>query len=64
MQYWDPIFAAIRVAVAKGVVVVEVAGNGDENFDRPEYAGTGLQKDSGAIRRRGWGTADQLLRDL
>jgi hypothetical protein len=49
MQYWDPIFAAIRVAVAKGVVVVEAAGNGDENFDRPEYAGTGLQKDSGAI---------------
>jgi hypothetical protein len=49
MQYWDPVFAAIRVAVAKGVVVVEAAGNGDENFDRPEYAGTGLQKDSGAI---------------
>ncbi len=49
MQFWDPIFAAIRVAVAKGVVVVEAAGNGDENFDRPEYAGTGLQKDSGAI---------------
>jgi subtilisin family serine protease len=49
MQYWDVIFAAIRAAVAKGVVVVEAAGNGDENFDRPEYAGTGLQKDSGAI---------------
>jgi subtilisin family serine protease len=49
MQHWDPIFAAIRAAVAKGVVVVEAAGNGDENFDRPEYAGTGLQKDSGAI---------------
>jgi subtilisin family serine protease len=49
MQYWDPIFAAIRAAVAKGVVVVEAAGNGDENFDRPEYAGTGLQRDSGAI---------------
>ncbi len=49
MQYWDPIFAAIRAAVAKGVVVVEAAGNGDENFDRPEYTGTGLQKDAGAI---------------
>jgi subtilisin family serine protease len=49
MQFWDPIFAAIRIAVAKGVVVVEAGGNGNENFDRPEYAGTGLQKDSGAI---------------
>jgi subtilisin family serine protease len=49
MQYWDPIFAAIRAAVAKGIVVVEAGGNGDENFDRPEYAGTGLQKDAGAI---------------
>jgi subtilisin family serine protease len=49
MQHWDPIFAAIRAAVAQGVVVVEAAGNGDENFDRPEYAGSGLQKDSGAI---------------
>jgi subtilisin family serine protease len=49
MQYWDPTFAAIRAAVAKGIVVVEAAGNGDENFDRPEYAGTGLQRDAGAI---------------
>ena len=49
MQFWDPVFAAIRTAVDMGIVVVEAAGNGDENFDRPEYAGTGLQKDSGAI---------------
>jgi subtilisin family serine protease len=49
MQYWDPIFLAIRAAVAKGIVVVEAAGNGDENFDRPEYAGSRLQQDAGAI---------------
>ena len=49
MQYWNAEFAAIRAAVAKGIVVVEAAGNGDEDFDRPEYAETGLQKDSGAI---------------
>src|SRR5207249_9316273 len=49
MQYWDPIFAAIRAAVAKGVVVVEAAGNGGEDFNDSAFAGTGLQKDSGAI---------------
>jgi subtilisin family serine protease len=49
MQYWDAIFSAIRAAVAKGVCVIEAAGNGDENFDLPIFNGTGLQKDSGAI---------------
>jgi hypothetical protein len=49
MQYWPDVFAAIQVAVSKGIVVVEVAGNGNANFDSPDYADTGLQKDSGAI---------------
>lgn len=49
MQYWDDTFSAIRAAVAKGVTVVEAAGNGDENFDLPIFNNTGLQKDSGAI---------------
>ncbi len=49
MQYWDPIFEAMRVAADKGIVVVEAAGNGNESFDRSEYNKTGLQKDSGAI---------------
>jgi subtilisin family serine protease len=55
MQHWPDVFAAIRAATARGIVVVEAAGNGDEDFDRPEYAGTptqpanGLQRDSGAI---------------
>lgn len=49
MQYWDDIFTAIRVATDKGIVVVEAAGNGDENFDLAVFQNTGLQKDSGAI---------------
>jgi subtilisin family serine protease len=49
MQHWPDVFTAIKIAVAKGIVVVEAAGNGDENFDRIEYANNGLQKDSGAI---------------
>jgi hypothetical protein len=49
MQYWDDVFAAIVAATAKGITVVEAAGNGNENFDLPIFAGTGLQKLSGAI---------------
>lgn len=49
MQFWPDIFAAIKVAVAKGITVVEAAGNGDENFDLAVFNGTGLQNDSGAI---------------
>ena len=49
MQYWDDVFSAIRLATDNGITVVEAAGNGNENFDRATYQGTGLQKDSGAI---------------
>jgi hypothetical protein len=49
MQFWGDVFSAIVAAVAKGITVVEAAGNGDENFDLPIFVGTGLQKDSGAI---------------
>ncbi len=49
MQYWDDVFSAIRAAVEKGICVVEAAGNGNENFELPIFANTGLQKDSGAI---------------
>jgi subtilisin family serine protease len=49
MQYWSDIFSAIVAATAKGITVVEAAGNGDENFDLPIFNNTGLQKDSGAI---------------
>src|SRR5688572_887305 len=49
MQYWGDIFSAIAAATAKGITVVEAAGNGNENFDLAVFNGTGLQKDSGAI---------------
>jgi subtilisin family serine protease len=49
MQFWGDIFSAIAAATAKGITVVEAAGNGDENFDLAIFNGTGLQKDSGAI---------------
>lgn len=49
MQYWGDIFSAIAAATAKGITVVEAAGNGDENFELAIFNDTGLQKDSGAI---------------
>lgn len=49
MQYWPDIFSAIVAATAKGITVVEAAGNGNENFNLAIYNNTGLQKDSGAI---------------
>lgn len=49
MQYWSDIFSAIVAATAKGITVVEAAGNGNENFELAVFNGTGLKKDSGAI---------------
>lgn len=49
MQYWDDTYSAIRAAVEKGIVVVEAAGNGDQNFDASVFNGSNLQKDAGAI---------------
>jgi subtilisin family serine protease len=49
MQYWGDVFLAIKAATAKGITVVEAAGNGDENFDLAIFNNTGLQKDSGAV---------------
>ena len=49
MQFWPDIFTAIAAATAKGITVVEAAGNGNENFDLAVFNNTGLQKDSGAI---------------
>lgn len=49
MQYWPDTFSAIMAATARGITVVEAAGNGNENFNLPIFNNTGLQKDSGAI---------------
>ena len=49
MQYWNDVFSAIRAAVDKGITVVEAAGNGNQNFNKAVYFGSGLQRDSGAI---------------
>jgi subtilisin family serine protease len=49
MQYWDDTFSAIRAVTARGITVVEAAGNGNENFDLPIFNNTGLRKDSGAV---------------
>ncbi len=33
VEWWPPTLAAIQFATAKGIIVVEAAGNGDENLD-------------------------------
>jgi Subtilase family/FG-GAP-like repeat len=37
IEWWPDDFAAIRYAIAKGIIVVEAAGNGFQNLDDPIY---------------------------
>jgi hypothetical protein len=37
IEWWPDDFAAIKYAVAKGIIVVEAAGNGTEDFDKAIY---------------------------
>jgi serine protease len=53
VEYWTSFYDAIRTATAKGIIVVEAAGNGEQNLDDPIYGGFlsvgGPRADSGAI---------------
>lgn len=51
IEFEKPVFDAIKAATAKGVIVIEPAGNGFENLDDPAYKGVFDRKvrDSGAI---------------
>jgi subtilisin family serine protease len=51
MEFWDDVFDVIQIASARGVVVVEAAGNGAEDLDHEAYGGKldRRNRDSGAI---------------
>lgn len=51
MEYWQDVFDAIRVATANGRIVVEAAGNGQQDLDDPIYGGLFDRnvRDSGAV---------------
>lgn len=51
VEFWDDVFDAIRAATARGVIVIEAAGNGAEDLDRRIYkrAFDRKARDSGAI---------------
>jgi subtilisin family serine protease len=51
MEFWDDVFDVVQIASARGVVVVEAAGNGFEDLDHEAYGGKldRRQRDSGAI---------------
>ena len=49
VEYYDDVYAAIRAATDRGVVVIEAAGNGGEDLDHRAYRGVFTSRDSGAI---------------
>ena len=51
IEFEKPVFDAITAATAKGIIVIEPAGNGFENLDDPIYKGVFDRRvrDSGAI---------------
>jgi serine protease len=51
VEFWDDNYDAIEAATKRGVIVIEAAGNGEENLDHRAYRGKLERKtrDSGAI---------------
>ena len=51
IEFEPDVFNAIKAATAKGVIIVESAGNGSEDLDHPAYEGKfdRAKRDSGAI---------------
>ncbi len=51
VEFWDDNFDAIAAATARGVIVIEAAGNGGEDLDHRMYRGklSRAGRDSGAI---------------
>lgn len=51
MEFWDDVFEVVQIASARGVVIVEAAGNGAEDLDHEAYKGKfdRRKRDSGAI---------------
>ena len=51
IEYWDDNFEAIQIAVSRGIIVVEAAGNGNEDLDLPvfKHKFDRASRDSGAI---------------
>jgi len=51
VEYWSAEFDAIKYATAKGIIVIEAAGNGFQDLDDPVYQGKfdRANRDSGAI---------------
>lgn len=62
MEYYQESFDVIRRTTARGVIVVEVAGNGTQNLDTPPYGGrfSPSVRHSGALLVGGSGAGDNM----
>ena len=58
MQYFPEVFTAIRTAVDRGIVVIEAAGNGNQNFDSASSKTRACRRTSARLWSR-WRAAEQ-----